>query len=181
METKLPPELDTKQLYKALKDMEAKPNTMPYLQFKKFEPLFKSTTIKEVPTSIIDDLSKEYIGLIDPYKEVHVTNGSEVLFILPPIFLQFKSIDSKNALLIDINRNMANTNIPKYKEEAFYGMIKGLMEGQITEEHLAEINTSKARFAELMERFNANRTTSIVDTTEESEIYNTDVFDAYEE
>jgi len=169
----------TPKLYEALKKMEQTPNRLTVEEFEKYRPLFLEESKTTLSADEISDLSIEYMRRIDPYKEVEIVRGLEVVYTLPAILYPFLPLDPKKAELVDVSRNMNKTNIPKYKEEAFFSLVSGYLNSQVTEENLVKIKQSRARYRELIDGFSPPKVAKV--SEEPTPDHFLDICDGYEE
>lgn len=118
-------------LYEYFKKEEARPNTFTLLQFRTFEPLFR--TEPGISPERIEQLTKLYKRNVDPYKKTVIIKSSTdktVILELPPLFTPIKSLSPtlENEILVSINSKFAATGggAPVHSSNAFGRMIKAL-------------------------------------------------------
>lgn len=149
-----------KRLDKALTEEHSKPNIIQLSEFIKFADIFKTPTFENTDDlsseelSSIVKLSKEFMSLIDLYRPTEIRSGEKVVLTLPATFTATSTISKDRTEFVDVNIKFGDSDVPKYRAEAFANMFKALMDSQFDDKHLNEIKKRRNEFDKLTTEFN---------------------------
>lgn len=153
----MPKRIDTyDRVSEYMDEWDKKRNSITLEQFNRVALLFDreeylklaSTTKGE---SILRQLSREFESmLVSPYKETDVYSGDEVVFTLPPIFMEIKSLDPSKVNIYELEKKFDNVERNDFtKHEAAEGIRRYMLYSQDKE----EIKAARKRAKELSEEF----------------------------
>lgn len=138
-------------LHQELEKEDARPNVMDVGLFRKFAPLFNADTEMNIP--VLRELSKEFYFTVDIYKPIQVVEGGKVLFTLPAILVPTADMKKEFAHFIDVNAKHLDSNVPKYRDGAFFDMVNKFMESQADDENIDRIIKQQQEFGQVLQQF----------------------------
>jgi hypothetical protein len=119
---------DIDQLHSELMKIEDTQNNVDISEFNYYSPLFRKAD--NLSKEKIRELSDQFFRRFNVYKPIVVFQEGEEIFRVPQLFIEINDVSKEHTNLVDNFRTHGVSDVPKYAQEATYGLLAAILKSQ---------------------------------------------------
>ena len=119
---------DIDQLHSELMNIENSQNNVDISEFSYYSALFRKNN--RMSNDDIKKLSDQFFKRFNVYKPIIVFNDGEEVFRVPQLFVEINDVSKEHTNLVDNFRTHGVSDVPKYAQEATYGLLAAILKSQ---------------------------------------------------